>query len=156
MQTTVSIADDAMRRLLIMACSQRKDPTEGSRAAIDRYDGPAFRVLRKYMRAGAGSLPSVLILSAKYGLIPASRKIVNYDCCLTARSADQLRPQVLEEAARIFCSCRWEQIAVCAGKQYWRALAGFEELVPQDVRIDFIKGGQGPRLTALRDWLHQR
>ncbi len=56
-----------MTRLLIVTCSQRKNPTLGLLPAIDRYDGPAFLVLRKYLREGVGDAPRVLILSAKYG-----------------------------------------------------------------------------------------
>jgi hypothetical protein len=62
-----------MRRLLILACSQRKNPARGKLPAIDRYDGPAFRVLRKYSRDSAANLPTVLILSAKHGLIAADQ-----------------------------------------------------------------------------------
>jgi len=39
-----------MGRLLFIACSQRKNPAEGVLPALDRYDGPAFGVLRKYLR----------------------------------------------------------------------------------------------------------
>ena len=36
-----------MTRLLIVACSRAKRPDAGSLPAIDRYDGPAFRLLRR-------------------------------------------------------------------------------------------------------------
>ena len=61
-------------RLLILSCSQRKAPAKGRLPAIDRYDGPAFRVLRKYLREGPAEVPTVLILSAKYGLIESERE----------------------------------------------------------------------------------
>jgi Family of unknown function (DUF6884) len=145
----------AMSRLLIVACSQRKNPAKGKLPAIDRYDGPVFRVLRKYLREGAEDAPSVFILSAKYGLIAAEREINGYDCRLSASSAERLRPQVLKAARRVLSSCRWQGIGLCAGKDYRVALAGFEELVPAHARVDFIEGGQGPRLSALRRWLRE-
>jgi hypothetical protein len=36
--------------MLILACSRRKRPDEGLLPAIERYDGPAFRVLRRFLR----------------------------------------------------------------------------------------------------------
>jgi hypothetical protein len=36
--------------MLILACSRRKRPDEGLLPAIERYDGPAFRVLRHFLR----------------------------------------------------------------------------------------------------------
>lgn len=37
-------------RLLILSCSQRKRSTSNLLPAIERYDGPAFQVLRKFLR----------------------------------------------------------------------------------------------------------
>ena len=56
-------------RMLILACSRRKRLDEGLLPAIDRYDGPAFRVLRRFLRERPAGAPDVLILSAKHGLI---------------------------------------------------------------------------------------
>jgi hypothetical protein len=38
------------RRMLILACSRRKRPDEGLLPAIERYDGPAFRMVRRFLR----------------------------------------------------------------------------------------------------------
>ena len=38
-----------MNRLLILACSQCKSPAGGILPAIDRYDGPGFPALRKFL-----------------------------------------------------------------------------------------------------------
>lgn len=76
-----------MGRLLIIACSEKKLPTSRPVSTINRYNGPAFRVLRKYLRRAEKELLTVLILSAKYGLIPAETKIPYYDQQLTPASA---------------------------------------------------------------------
>ena len=55
--------------MLILACSRRKRLDEGLLPAIDRYDGSAFRVLRRFLRERPAGAPDVLILSAKHGLI---------------------------------------------------------------------------------------
>jgi len=63
---------NTVKRLLILSCSQRKRPDPGLLPAIERYDGPVFQVVRRYLReqpAGSKQL-DVFILSARYGLIP--------------------------------------------------------------------------------------
>ena len=57
--------------MLILACSRRKRPDDGLLPAIERYDGPAFRVLRRYLRERPAGAPDVFILSAEHGLIGA-------------------------------------------------------------------------------------
>lgn len=144
-----------MDRLLILSCSERKAPAKGLLAAIDRYDGPAFRVLRKYLREGSPGGPTVLILSAKYGLIACEQQIPWYDRRLTDAAADRLRPQVLETARDVLRSHRWQAVAVCAGKEYRSVLKGLADLIPAGARFDLLAGGLGKRLAALRNWLRQ-
>src|SRR6266508_7023102 len=105
-------------RLLILSCSQRKALAKGRLPAIDRYDGPAFRVLRKYLRESPSGAPTVLILSAKYGLIESDRRIPPYDRRLSRTSAERLRPQVLKTMRRVLRSRAWRAVGVCAGKEY--------------------------------------
>src|SRR5262245_41213981 len=101
-----------MHRLLLIACSERKNQDDGLLPALDRYDGPAFRVLRKYLREAEGTEPIVLILSAKYGLIAANRKIPAYDCRMSPHSARALRPRVLTAARRILASRSWRSVGI--------------------------------------------
>lgn len=142
-------------RLLILSCSERKATAPGRLPAIDRYDGPAFRVLRKYFREGSPGAATVLILSAKYGLIAAERKIPWYDQRLSASMARTMRPRVLETARHVLQSRPWQSVGVCAGKEYQSALDGLAEFLPQGARVDLLAGGLGKRLAALRDWLRQ-
>jgi len=142
-------------RLLILACSQRKTPVKGYLQAIDRYDGPAFRVLRKYLRENSDGSLAVLILSAKYGLIEPQRAIPRYDQRLSGALADSLRPQVLKAARRVLRSRLWRAVGLCAGNEYRSVLDGIAELMPAGARLDLLAGGLGKRLTALRDWLRQ-
>ena len=77
-------------RLLILSCSQRKRPTKGKLPALKRYDGPAFRVMNKFMRVCPSEvhLPDVYILSAKFGLISADQPIPSYDHRMTSQRSD--------------------------------------------------------------------
>lgn len=140
-----------MNRLLIVACSQRKRKAKGFLPAIERYDGPVFRVLRKHLREESGDALSILVLSAKYDLIPAEFEIPDYDCRLSVASAVKLRPQVLETARRALQKGLFDAVGICTGKDYRVALAGFCDLIPDGVQVGFIAGGQGPRLAALRE-----
>jgi hypothetical protein len=82
----------ATDRLLILACSQRKRPDAELLPALERYDGPAFRVLRRFLRSRAPDPPDVLILSAEHGLIPRDLPIAAYDRKMTpARARGKVR-----------------------------------------------------------------
>ena len=79
--------------MLIAACSRRKRPEEGLLPAIERYDGPAFRVSRRFMRESPSEPPEVLILAAEYGPIPHDLPVAVYDREMTP--AREIRPKVL-------------------------------------------------------------
>src|ERR687889_181325 len=89
-------------RMLILACSRRKRSDERLLPAIERYDGPAFRVLRRFLREGSANAQSVLILSAEYGLIAHNLRIAAYDRVMTPARARELRPLILAKLNRIF------------------------------------------------------
>ncbi len=111
------------RRLLVLACSARKQKDAGLWPAIDRYDGPAFRVLRKAL-ADTVDPPDVLILSARYGLIPCDREIPGYDRRLTSGDADALRPGVLRALGDALAGGAYAEVGLCLGRDYRRAIAG--------------------------------
>src|SRR5947209_9600943 len=73
-------------RLLILGCSAKK--RERRAQAMDVYDGPIFRVLRK----SGGQCPKVLvwIVSARYGLIEGKQVIEPYEMKMTKRRAREL------------------------------------------------------------------
>lgn len=144
-----------MDRLLILSCSERKDSATDRMPAIDRYDGPVFRVLRKYLRECSPEAPTVVIVSAKYGLIESNRRIPAYDCSMSAARAKQLRPHVLAAVRQILAARKWQEVGVCAGRHYRSALDGFLPFLPDGSQVVFIGGGQGPRLTHLRAWLRR-
>lgn len=144
-----------MRRLLILACSQRKNPTAGVLPAIDRYDGPAFRVLRKFLREAPEDAPFVLILSARYGLIDSASRIPDYECRMSVALAKRRRPTVLKTLGRVLRSQRWRSVGLCVGKDYQAALEGMEPLLPEEAQVEVLDGGLGPRLTSLREWLRR-
>src|SRR5262245_29720611 len=142
-----------MSRLLVISCSARKRPAGGLLPAIDRYDGPAFRVLRKYLREGPVDGLTVLVLSAKFGLIPCTRRIPNYDLRITRSSAGRMRRQVLGRLRAALAATTYLELGLCLGRDYRSALLGYEGLVPDATKVATISGGLGRRLSGLRDWL---
>jgi hypothetical protein len=141
-----------IHRLLVISCSARKRKDAELLAAIDRYDGPAFRVLRHYLAQAADPL-RVLILSAKYGLIEASREIPDYDLRLTAKAAQAMRDDVLRVLKEVLSQTPCAEVGFCLGKDYRKAIAGYQDVIPSNTTVTFISGTQGLRLRNLRAWL---
>ncbi len=143
-----------MHRLLIMSCGQRKKLDAGPLPALDRYDGPAFRVLRRYFATHATTPLDVYILSAKFGLIPADRPIPNYDQRLTPQHAAELQPAVRDTLAWILARRKYERIYLAVGRDYAQVLDDYVALVPKSVLVMVAHGSQGKRLAQLHDWLY--
>lgn len=139
-----------MARLLIMGCTERKRHDAKPLAAIDRYDGPTFRVLRKYMRDNPRHDITVAILSAELGLIESTRQIDDYDRKMDRKRCAELRESCSLEFRALLAEQRWEGVGVCLSKVYLPAVLKETNGLPI---LRLIQGGQGPRLRALKDWL---
>jgi hypothetical protein len=149
------------KRLLILSCSQSKRHQDGLLPAIERYDGPLFRVLRRYRKAhDAGTWetepdPDIYVLSAEFGLIPAERPIPMYEHRMTRQRAQMLRPGVTDELRRLLNGVRrYRDLFICLGQKYWPALEGWETFVSQDMAVFVARGSIGMRQSQLYDWLY--
>lgn len=120
-------------RLLILSCSQRKRATPGSIPALERYHGPTFQVINKFMRvrSSGSQLPDVYILSAEFGLIPASKPIPNYDRRMTPQRIKELRQPTLSEFKQILIGTQYDELFISMGKDYLQVLGGYESLIPE-------------------------
>lgn len=149
------------RRLLVLSCTQRKRPDPGLLPAIDRYDGPFFRVLRRYQR-GVGrveyegkSLPDVYVLSAEHGLISSEQPIANYERRMTMQRADELRPRVLADLSTILdANTDRRELFICMGRDYLFALEGWKAQHPSGLVVIQAEGSIGGRQAQLHDWLY--
>src|SRR3989440_5104424 len=92
-----------MNRLLVLSCSQSKIPKCARLPAIQRYNGPVFRLLRRYLENASEEL-DIYILSAEFGLIRHTRLIPFYDRPMTKRRACELRTKVSDQAQRLFAA----------------------------------------------------
>ena len=122
------ITDLSQNYLLIISCSQRKITTPETMAALDRYDGVTYRILRKMRREGwRPENLDILILSAKYGLMPAGVPAENYDQKMTNARADELRDSV-QDMLKAFLETKeggFDQVFINLGRAYMRTLEGF-------------------------------
>lgn len=141
-----------MTRLLIIACSARKRPDAGLLPAIDRYEGPWYRTLRKFRRAYPGRMPDVWILSGEFGLIPGWTPIPDYNRMMTPQRALALRDQIGAALQRAI-NPDTDDVLICAGKVYVDAiLAHHRNLPAQSIRV--APGGIGTKMGHLKRWLH--
>lgn len=148
---------DGPKRLLILSCSQRKHPDPTLLPAIERYNGPQFQVLRKFMREYPSKQESlnVLILSAKFGLIPANEPIPDYDYKMTADKAEEMNASFLNAFKEIIAAKTFSELFVNLGAVYWQVLAGYEPLLPPGMSVLIAEGSLGRRQGQLRDWLYR-
>lgn len=143
-----------MSRLLLLGCSERKLPNPGRLPAVERYDGPAYRVLRRYARSKSHEVPDVLILSAKFGLIQSSEPIPAYDFPMTPQRALKLRAATTKIMKKLVIGKEYQSICVSAGVVYREILlTALLDNFPQD-RIVSPTGSQGVQLAHLKAWLY--
>jgi hypothetical protein len=144
----------SVQRILVMSCGKRKRPDTTLLPALERYDGPSFHVLRRYLASHPASPPDVYILSSRFGLIPAGQPIPNYDQRLTPQRAAELQPALREALTEILSRREYKQIYLAVGREYAQALDGYEALVPTAASVIVARGSQGRRIAQLYDWLY--
>lgn len=137
-------------RFLLLACSQKKRLDAAPLPAIERYDGPAYKVLRRYVRVHPHGDPEVYILSAQHGLIRGDAPIQAYDRKMTPQRACELRDQVAAELRTLELGRCYEHVFVYAGNVYRQALPLTS--LPSD-SLTIATGGPGVRLSQLKAWL---
>jgi len=148
------LAESTLSRLLLLNCSQRKKFDEQLLPAIERYDGPAYRVLRRYLNQNLTPSVDVRILSAKYGLISADYHLPYYDRRLTKGQVHELRHQVITELETILNRKSYTNLLICLGKEYLEVICDHETIIPDSLSIQVATGGMGRKLSVLYNWLY--
>lgn len=141
---------NADKQLLIIGCSARKLKSLGDIPAVARYDGPVFKVLRKFLREYRWPKElSVAVLSAEYGLIGAMTPVADYDRKMDGGRAQELRPYVYKVLNQ------WKslhpRIDLVLGARYQEAI---EEVVRGDQSVVLRPGPIGQQLAHVRQLLH--
>lgn len=144
-----------MSRLLLLACSARKRSDPGRLPAIERYDGPAYRVLRRYVQSRPHDVPDVYILSAQFGLIHGGEPIPVYDRRMTPERAQELRDITAIRLQKLEPGRHYQNVCVHAGAVYREILTSPAlDVLPQE-RLVTPTGSQGVQLSQLKSWLYQ-
>lgn len=141
------VANQGKEYLLILPCSKRKKALSIA-PAIELYDGPFYRVLRKNMSLNL----DVLILSAKYGLIDSNEIISPYDQIMTIERAKELANDVRIKLEEIFKSNQYDGIFINLGRTYMIALEESASILCKH-KVCRAKGKIGERLHQLKNWL---
>ena len=144
-----------MQRLLILSCSQRKRHDPGLLPAVERYDGPMFRLVRRYQARSSDHL-QVYVLSALLGLIHGEETIPTYDHKMTPQRALELQPQISEKMRKIIKAVYQDdesapKLLLCMGKAYLDALKDF---IPAGISVEHASGSIGKKLSKLHAWLY--
>lgn len=140
-----------MSRLLLLSCSARKRPHAEPLPAIERYDGPTFRVLRRYIDQQDENDLSTYVLSARHGVISGSERVANYDQPLTAERAQELQPQVKTRLHEVALPAQSGSTLVCAGGRYVQLL---KKSLPATADPEVVTGPVGRQLSGLYRWLY--
>ena len=145
-----------MTRCLILGCTEAKRHDDGELSALERYNGPTFQVLRRFLEEAESELKDVdvYVLSAKHGLIAADEPIESYDRRMTPARAIELRPGVSDRLREIL-SKRFDEVFISLSQLYLQTLDGFEALVPDETEVTISQASMGRRLTELKRWLYQ-
>lgn len=143
-----------MRRLLIISCGATKRGDPGLLPALERYNGPPYQTLRATLRVlDAARHPTILILSARFGLIQAENPIPDYNLRLTEARALALRPQVHQVLVDVLASGGYARSFISLGHDYLAALPLEPEVITSLGEITYAQGGIGKRLAQLKAWL---
>ena len=138
------------KKLLILGCSSLKRGSDELLPALDRYDGPAFRVVRKFLRNYQWPEDiSIAVLSAKYGLIGILKRIANYDKTMDATEAMAMASASWTELSK------WapfhNSIYLCLGKNYLPAVES--AITSLGMKHQVFEGGIGKKLNELKTFL---
>ena len=143
-----------MRKIIITSCSQRKKTNENLLPAIERYNGPSFYLLRKYIKQSPNDL-DIYILSAKFGLLAYKTKIPFYEQKLTKEQSADLSVIALAQINQIFTkSKKQKEIFINLGSLYLEAFEPALSRISKHNLITYAKGSSGKRLAEMYDWLY--
>ncbi len=137
--------------LVILGCGTRKRKTSRLLPAIDRYDGPTFRVFRKHAPYVGNSITSS-VLSGRFGLISGDRLIPRYDRRLSIGTRENLIGLVHDQLKLLLDNTQPNRIFISVGELYWPLLAEpLHREVPAS-KLTIARGGIGGRASQLASW----
>lgn len=146
-----------MSRCLILGCSRTKINNPEEIPALNRYDGPTFKVVRRFLadKSHDDKDIDIYILSAAFGLIHSSTPISDYDLKMTPDIAYTLQPKVLS-MFEIISKSKYSEIFILLSKDYLIALKNCVSILPSTTQVRYSQTTEGKRLSELKNWLYQK
>lgn len=121
--------------------------------AVERYDGPLFRVLRRYLDDPSGQVPSIWVLSAKHGVISGDARIRDYDHQLKDPSSAPFLRLVGSGLSEAYQKEPWDEALVFGGRAYREALSVSAAALRPSPPLRLVGGSIGGQASRLRRWL---
>ena len=140
--------------LIILGCSRRKRRTSRLLPAIDRYDGPTFRVLRRCIADQPELLLGTYILSARFGLVRGDYQLPPYDRSARSGWSSSAAAQISLRLGRAFAARNPRRVFVCVGRRYGSILEEPLRRMIGATPLTVAEGGIGARASRLRYWLN--
>ena len=142
-------------KIILIACSSKKDKKKAKVEAKDRYTSALFRRSLEYAEAQkkARKADAIYILSAKYGLLGLEDKIPDYDKTLNKMSRAEAKKwarRVLRSLAGI--AKRKAKFTFLAGERYRRDLCEHLKEAGHDVDAPV----EGRRIGEQLRWLKKK
>ncbi|MCS7002698.1 MAG: hypothetical protein NZ518_07615, partial [Dehalococcoidia bacterium] len=143
----------AGRRLLVVRCSAAKCPTPEPIPALDRYDGPIFRVVRRAVRAGRLSPSAVWIVSARFGVVAGDTPIPWYDEPVSSAGLARALQRLPDQLDRLAAAPSITDALFVVSRAYRPLFEAIRRALPA-AAITWLAGSRGAQLTKLHTWLH--
>lgn len=142
------------KRLLILSCSARKRADDKCRA-LDRYLSPSFFVLRRWLKNNPENDLTVLIFSAKYGLISADKLTEHYDLVLTPEREKIMRRKIAKQFEVLVLKNKFNYALIHLPKHYFNALEPHIELLKKKTNCSIANGAPGKKNRFMKNWLEK-
>ena len=140
------------RNLLILGCSRSKRGIGSPLPAIERYDGPGFRMVRRMFFNGLHLDVDLMIFSAKFGLLWPSTPIPNYDHLLDGTNKIARGREASKELSETIERLGYQEVFLSMGQKYASALQGYP-MNGTAAKLIVPIGRIGKRLQQTRRWL---
>lgn len=151
--------EEFMDRLMMLGCSSSKSDALEALPAIDRYNGTAYKVIKKARREGYWPKDThIFIVSAKYGLISEHTCIEIYDQKMTNARAVELQAEVSGSVDILLKKGGYRKIFLNMGAIYMQSIRLSREIerARQAGILQEAFGGIGLRQKQMKRWIIQQ
>ena len=142
------------KELLLLSCSDKKLEYPTKLPAFEVYDGPYYRVLRKFLRGNLWPKNlAISALSAKYGLFGVIKEIESYDMRMSRREAANRAKECSETLKKWTAEEEISKINVVLGQEYQPAVAQALENIGTEHK--YFYGGIGDKQSQVKEFLYR-